>query len=721
MGAPDFKDIAARALAISEVLLPEWLAGGRRVGREWQGCRRINGGPGDSWSVNMDTGKWLHGADPGVQGGDLVSLYAALHQIDQLPALKEVAKLIGHTDAPVKRLPSKRPAPELPDLIPDDAPPIPAHHRHGKEAKSWQYGHAFVVARYEFEDGSKSFAQVTWRDGRWQFFGYPGLRPIYGLELLRKRSKAPVLVVEGEKCADAARAVLAGYVVVTWAGGAQAIDKSDWSVLSGRDVVIWPDNDAAGFKAAASLGQRLSDIAMNVRIVRPNGEAPGWDVADAIARGWNAHKITEWAATHMRDSKTVANATHSPPAVGKPHSIEPGELDNSPLVRWDDLRLDKNQGGVPFPTLANASRILQLHPKFKGHVWYDEFTQKIYQNIKGPTRQWRDEDDEDLTVFIQQSLSLSKFNLKLIGQSVRHAARQFSRNSLQDWLSSLHWDGVERLDTWLGDTLGVDLDEYTMAVSRNWPISMVARAFVPGCQVDTMPVLEGATGQGKSSFVNILGSPWYASLPESFGTKDFLQAVQGRWLIEIPDMTGFSHREHTHILATITNRTDVYRASYGHYVEEHPRSCVFAATSETDDYLQDIRGRRRYWPLRCKDIQLEVLAKQRDHVFAEAVARYKSGATWYEMPAQADAEQRERASPDLWSDRVLQYVDTLVADGQRVTSAHILQYAIEMPLAKQGQLEKNRIARIMREAGWIPTRTKDIRHWIKPIRKIDDD
>ena len=299
--------------------------------------------------------------------------------------------------------------------------------------------------------------------------------------------------------------------------------------------------------------------------------------------------------------ETAAEPPSAALAVIRPVTRHGGLLglpEGSAPVNWQSLALDLGEGGQPYPTLANASAILQIHPMLRSHIWFDRFTGKIYQDFHGAPAEWSDDDDADLTVSIQQSMRLPKFTVQLIQGAVEHAARLNSRNSLTEWLGSLVWDGTPRLDHWLSDCLGVEKNDYSMAVGRNWPISMVARAYHPGCQVDTMPVLEGKMGRGKTNFLTALGHPWYASLPHAFGDKDFLQAIQGHWLIEIPDMAGFSRREHTQILGTITVRQDVYRPSYGRRTISHPRVAVFAASSENDDYLQDIRGRRRFWPLR---------------------------------------------------------------------------------------------------------------------------
>lgn len=747
--SPDFKDVAARALAMADVLLPEWI-GGHRVGNEWKGERKANGGPGDSWCINVITGKWIHGAS-GRGGLDMISMYAAKHNIDNLAALHEVYPMTGITDKPVKTLPLKPQKDESDsvDEIPPDAPPIPDHHQHGPAAAVYRYGLAFVIARYHLPDGVKTFCPFTWRSGRWVMRGYPAPRPIYGAEILHKMPDVPVLIVEGEKACDAARGALPSNMVVTWAGGAAGVDKNDWGVLKGRDVIIWPDADEPGWKAGARLAQILVPIAERVRIVDTHGQPEGWDIANAIEEKWDAKRIAAWVKERIKayDKPPKANGH----AKYLPKEATPPELDSavpdeyiparkpedqvteypmgvpppSSIVTWAELGLMRDSKQVPHPTMSNASLVLQRHPYFRDKLWYDSFRGKVYHSLNGEVpRLWGDADTRRATAFIQQQLQLPKINLMTVHEAMMHAAECNQRNSLLEWLNSLKWDGVERLDTWLFDCLGVERNPYNDAVSRNWPISMVARAYSPGCQVDTMPVLEGSMGRGKSRFLEELGSPWFAAIQIAFGEKDFFQAIQGRWLIEIPDMSGFSRRDVQQILATITNRNDVYRKSHGRITEEHPRVTVFAATSETDDYLKDQRGRRRYWPLRCGYIDLDVLHQQRSQVFAEAVVRYQAGSTWYEMPTdETDEEQRDRAAQDLWTDPVMTYVESAWANQKyslkpiQITIESILRDALEMPAAKHSSVEAQRVVRILREHDWMKTRNSRGRFWVKIERK----
>lgn len=718
------------------ILLPVWLGGGRK-GHEWLGERKANGGLGDSWAVNLNTGNWLHGAGD-ESGLDLVSLYAALNHLDQLAALKQVAEQVGVTSGRAQDALPRQKSPEAkPEPIPEDAPPIPDHFRHGTASAVYAYGSAFRVARYDLAD-RKEFSPFTWRGGKWQAKGYPEPRPLYGVADLAKRPDAPVIIVEGEKCANMGALTLRKYVVLTWASGTNSIKKNDWAPLAGRDVIIWPDADVPGREAAAWLAGHLAASCTRLRVIDPKDKPQGWDIADAIAEGWSAKAIATWA------SENIVTIPAPTPSAASPTAVEPSQegssvataapatdfmpvgayepdVPASSMVRWADLNLETNQGGLPYPTLANASQILRIHPELQGKLWFDTFQQKIWHSMHGVKKEWTDADSSDLTVFIQQTLKLNKFTLDLVNQGVMHAARRNSRNGLTDWLNSLEWDGHPRLDDWLGDTLGVERSPYTVAVANNWPISMVARAFRPGVQADHMPVLEGKMGRGKSSFLAILGGEWYDAITTAIGDKDFLQSLQGTWLVEIPDMAGFGRREHGLIISTISIRKDRYRASYGRYVEDHQRGCILSATSENDEYLQDARGRRRFWPLRCTAIDLDALHAMRESIFAEAVAKYKAGSAWYEMPDTTEDEQDARVEQDMWTDDVLNYAQSMwdQAGGKstQITSTLLLSSALEIRLRDQSQKEKNRIAAILRGNGWIQHRSAGKRWWIRPFRR----
>jgi putative DNA primase/helicase len=752
VGLP-FEEVGEAALAEALTLLPQWL-GGQRRGHEWVGERKANGGPGDSWSVNLNTGVWANfsGSE---RGSDLTSLYAALNHISQAAAVKQLAGMVGVTEGrQAPKLPRTTP-PESPcEPIPDDAPDLKAHTEHGVAAAVYRYGRAFWIARYDTPKG-KVFSQHTWRNGKWWAKGYTGLKPLYRAELLPKHPEAPVLIVEGEKCVEAA-GILRKYIAMTWAGGSNAVDTADWSVLAARDVIIWPDADDPGRAAAAKIAAILEPIAKRVRVIAPNGQSLGWDIADAVAEGMDRHAIAKWAGEHITDkitppasdaaaellpeTKAATQAPSAPvaataepaaeaeylPANEHPHAEDyPNEQPSrSHVVVWKDCGLLADSKDVPYATLANVSMVMRFHPNLKGRIWWDSFCERVYHTTQSPVPQeWTDFDSKNLTAFIQQTLRLPKVTLKMVDDAIGHAAFQKPRNSVREWLEGLEWDRVERLSTWIGDCLDVPLTAYSMAVARNWIISMIARVYQPGCQADHMPVLEGTMGVGKSSALEILGDRWYAAVGTAFGSYEFINTIQGKWLVEIPDMAGFSRRDHSHVISTITTRTDRYRVKYGRHDQDHPRKCIFAATSETEDYLPEMRGIRRYWPLRCgKDVNLDALRQQRPQIFAEAVAAYRMGESFHKMPKEeTETEQRARNSDDLWTDDVLEYCEQREGGGYPVSPKKILTDSrISLSSKDLDHHAKLRVINILKAYGWVRKPGSNSREYIKP-KRIDDE
>ena len=711
MAKLDFKVVAAAALEQAPTLLAKWV-GGKKSGGEWKAQTTANGGIGDSWCMKLSTGEWLHGAG-NEKGGDMISFYAAVHGIENIEALPLVAAdagVLNGYEIPTLAQPKERGA----EPIPDDAPDLPGP----TPDAVYGYGSSFWIARYQTEKG-KTFKQFTWRDGKWVAKGYPEPRPIYNLSEIRGRSQTiPILVVEGEKCADIASEELGSYCVTTWAGGAGQVARNDWTPLTARDVIIWPDADEPGRQAAATLAGLLSTIARSVRVIEPGDRPKGWDIADAVAEGL---PLAAWIEANSKAPVMAPTQVTAPTQEILPKS----KLSSSAVANWVELGLDCGEDGKPFVTMANVSQIFQAHPNFKGRVWFDSFRERIFHTLMSDEpKPWTDDMDRELTYQLQRSLKLNKFNLQQVREGVQHAAWRGRRNSLTDWLDTLKWDKTPRLRDWLSDITGCERNEYTTAISVNWPLAMVARAYNPGTKMDIMVVLEGQQGAGKSTFLKVLGGEWFKSLPVQFGEKDFLMAIQGAWIVEIPDMTGFSKREHSQILATITIETDEFRAAYGHHSESKPRKCVFAATSETSDYLQSSRGRRRFWPVECSNyIDTHALATVRDQIFAEAIVQLRAGAQFHAMPDIADEEQRARVAVDLWADAILRFAEVqreINANAkvkEPITSALLLEKAVDVKPNKQTDIEKKRVASIMHDAGWIQRRSATLRQWVKPIRR----
>ncbi|MBT6546442.1 MAG: topoisomerase, partial [Rhodobacteraceae bacterium] len=234
----DYSEINARLLPMLPNLLAEWLPAGRKEGCEYV-CGDLQGNPGVSLKVNLDTGKWSDFATDD-KGGDIVSLYAALKGLRQSDAAKELGERHGLLDLPVKH-PKPRIVKNKPSFN---------HPKHGKPSQDWTYPDAagdvlHYIARYDQADGKKQFIPIR-PDGTMKYI--EGLRPLYGLDRLAARPSAPVIICEGEKAADAAQHLCPDAVVITWSGGSNATGKAEWTPLQGREVIVWPDADDPGFK-----------------------------------------------------------------------------------------------------------------------------------------------------------------------------------------------------------------------------------------------------------------------------------------------------------------------------------------------------------------------------------------------------------------------------------------------------------------------------------------
>jgi hypothetical protein len=166
------------------------------------------------------------------------------------------------------------------------------HRRHGTPSRVWRYENAegavlYAVLRFDTPNGKKEVLPFTCGPEGWEFKAPPAPRPIYNLPGLAARPEAPVLVVEGEKAANAAAALFPDFVGTTWQGGYNATGKADWSPRRGRRVIVWPDNDVPGRKAAAAVKRAVEKAgASSVCVVAvPEAWPEGWDLADPMPEG----------------------------------------------------------------------------------------------------------------------------------------------------------------------------------------------------------------------------------------------------------------------------------------------------------------------------------------------------------------------------------------------------------------------------------------------------
>lgn len=703
--------VSARLLANAQAWLETVLPKGRRQGREW--CvAGLHGEPGQSLKINIDSGKWQDFAT-GEKGGDLIALYAALRQIDQHEALEqlggedELRGLRRDRFVPTQK-PNTKPEPFLVPPPPDTQirPAELQHPEHGEPAHVYRYCSTdasliHLVARYELPEGGKTFLPWSWNKNvqRWRPKGYPKPRPLYGLERL-SAGKGRVLVVEGEKACEAARALMPGNAVLTWSGGANNWSYADWAPLREREVVLWPDADPPGVAAMQGISGVLLKLKCKVWHIDPEGLADGFDAADLkdqLAGG--GPRPIDWIKPRLIHVEHVQDAPKEPQRVrelsDESHNVDPSQP--SSTRPWDLKRfgVEMNKRGV-INSAGNVWRILEglidvgeLHP-----VWFDSFLQRRL-STRGP---WTDEDDDALVIKLNNNYGLHNLSPENVRKGINHYAQLHARNCAREWLTHVQWDGVERLQYLVSDGFGAGFDEYTAAVGRCFLVGMAARVFRPGCQMDNIVVFEGPQGARKSQALRALGGEWHCEVHQDVRNKDFYLSLQGKLLVEVAELHSFSRADDKAIKGAITNPVDRYRSPYGRSVEDHPRQCVFVATTNDYRWNTDPTGARRYWPIRCGEINVEWIESHREQLFAEAVARLHRGEKWWDVPEDvAREEQRKRQNLDSIAGDMRHYLTTK----SFVTLAQCMTEALGLEKSqKYDSAITQRVLSLLRRWGW---------------------
>lgn len=700
----DFRTLASELLARSEALCDEWFPAGKKRGQEFV-IGDLYGNPGESLSINLNTGVWRDFATQS-GGSDLIALYAAINRIEQGEAFKRLTN--GHAPASLSKPPPRKPEYKITMPAPANASvPSMRHHEHGAPTGTWCYqnqrGEVLgYVARYDPPNSRKQFAPYVFADGKgWVAKMFPSPRPLYGLQRLTMGAR--VLIVEGEKSADAAQKIVGErYAAVTWPGGASAHSKADISPLEGRKVLLWPDAGDAGVEAMRALAERLRPICAEVKIIDVSGHPDGWDAADS---GFDWDQFLAWARPRAR----VVEAPALPAVVQPPTPAPvpaPAPVSPAPAVGlWGQLGLALTDKGHPLMNLDNVVRSIQADPDLAGKIWYDEFLDVIVTTWQGPQRQWKDADDVLLQLYMQRHVGLTKIGVQTCHDAALVAAFHDTRNECREWMTGITWDGVPRLNYLMSEGFGAEENAYTEAVGRCWVISMVARVFKPGCKVDTVPVLEGAQGAGKSTALRILGGKWFTECHESVLTKDFYGVLQGHLLVEISEMHSFTRAEVERVKGIISCQVDRYRKAYGRNTEDHPRQTVLACTTNRSDWQRDETGARRFWPIACGKVNHEWMQHNRDQLFAEAVRLYQEGTPWWDVPMAMQQQEADlRRDVDSW-ERV---VERWLIGRSRVFVDQILSECLQIEIGRHDQLVQKRVGRIMRALGWDNRPLRDV-------------
>jgi predicted P-loop ATPase len=332
-------------------------------------------------------------------------------------------------------------------------------------------------------------------------------------------------------------------------------------------------------------------------------------------------------------------------------------------------RLQREKSGVLCNTLGNLLLILNHDEALEG-IRYNKLANQIYGESlpwERPHPPWRDADTAQLVAYVDKRYGT--FSARNYELALTKVADDRAFHPIREYLDGLpEWDKVPRLDTLLIDYLGAEDSPYTRAVTRKTLVAAVARILNPGAKHDSILVLNGKQGIGKSTLFSRLGGKWYSDSLSISDMKDKTapEKLQGYWILELGELAGIKKMDVETVKSFITRTDDKYRPSYGRAVESHPRQCVIVGTTNSDGgFLRDITGNRRFWPVRVtgEGSKQAWELSDIDQIWAEALVRYAEGEELYLKGDLADLaadEQRGAMEDDDREGLVAAYLDTLL-------------------------------------------------------------
>jgi predicted P-loop ATPase len=259
------------------------------------------------------------------------------------------------------------------------------------------------------------------------------------------------------------------------------------------------------------------------------------------------------------------------------------------------------KGGIA-ACLENARIALAYAPEWQSCLAYNTFANTLLMRNQPPweVRAWVPHTVKDVDV-TRAACWLQRQGIMVGVETAGHAMQELAdRHQFSPpiiYLDALTWDGVPRINTWLQRHLGVADRPLYRAYGAKFLISAVARVRSPGCQVDTVLILEGRQGLKKSTTLRILAGEWFVDHMPSLDNKDAQLQLQGVWIVEFAELGEFGRKDANLAKRFISTSKDKLRKPYGQFPEDFPRQCVLAVTLNPDAggrYLKDETGVRRF-------------------------------------------------------------------------------------------------------------------------------
>jgi putative DNA primase/helicase len=345
---------------------------------------------------------------------------------------------------------------------------------------------------------------------------------------------------------------------------------------------------------------------------------------------------------------------------------------------WYKL-LEFDKEGRVKATTTNIVHILENDPNLKGKIAYNDFSHRTMIKASIPWHEveneavgedWAESDDPELRVYLEGTYGIS--SLRKISDSLVSVQNKNRYHPIRDYLSKTDWDGTPRLETIFIDYLGAEDTPYIRTVTRKTLTAAVARVFEPGIKFDYMLILTGTQGIGKSKLMSRLGQGWFSDSLTSLMGKESYEQVHAAWIIEVSELLALKGAEAERAKAFISKQVDTWRVAYGKRTESFKRQCVFFGTTNETEFLKDVTGNRKFWPVKValntptKDLETDLTQSEIDQIWAEACEYYKRGELLYldpEMEKEAKEMQEMHMQSNAKEGMIMEYLEMLLPEG----------------------------------------------------------
>lgn len=389
-------------------------------------------------------------------------------------------------------------------------------------------------------------------------------------------------------------------------------------------------------------------------------------------------------------------------------------------------QLERTKDHKVLTSIDNLRTILMLDTRWRNRIWYDEFARAAYVEVPRGATGWYERSKLTNTAITRARLWVKDTygidpKEKDVGHVIHMVARE-GENSVHPVRAYLEacaekWDGQSRLRELLCGYFGAEDIEINAIIGLRFLISAVARIMEPGCQVDSMLVLYGEQGIGKSGAVKILAvhKAWWSDTEikiGGFNDNNAYTALHGKWLYEIAEMSSFKTANAKSVRAFITSSSDNYRAVWERTNDDWPRQNVFIGTTNVQQIIADATGSRRFWPVEVTQVDFAGLTKDRDQIWGEAVHWYRAGEQWhltYDEGKVLDAGLRGAAEKvDPWFDAVAEYIERS-RPNMPVWIGDLMVNALQMGAKDQTNLTRARVEECLRSLGYRAAPLKVVR------------